>query len=53
MFQGILLFGLAAILVVIAFFAMRSRRERYEEDVPEEDRLTDEEFRHIEFGDED
>lgn len=53
MFQGILLFGLAAILVVIAFFAMRSRREHYEEDVPEEDRLTDEEFRRIEFGDED
>jgi hypothetical protein len=52
-FQGFLLFGLAAILLVIAFFAMRSRRERYEEAAPEEDRLSDEEFRRIEFGDED
>lgn len=52
MFLGILLFALAAVLAVIAFFAMRSRRERYEEDIPERDRLTDEEFRRIEFGDE-
>lgn len=53
MFAGLLLFAIAGLLVVAIYVAMRVRRERYEADLPDEDRLSDEEFRHVEFGDED
>lgn len=46
-----MLFGLVALLAVAAFFVMRSRREREEADLAPEDRLSDEKFREIEFGD--
>lgn len=51
MFQGILVFGIAAIVVAVAYVAMVSNRRRSEAELPPEDRLTDEQFRKIEYGD--
>jgi hypothetical protein len=53
MFLGIVIFFVAAILVVIAFVAITGRRREYEETGDPRDELTDEEFRRIEFGDDD
>ena len=53
MFLGIGLFAIAAVLVVVAFVALRGQRRDYEATGSPEDELTDEEFRRIEFGDED
>lgn len=52
MFYGILIFAIAAVLVVVAYFAMTAKRRAYEADEAPEDRLSDEDFRRIEFGDE-
>ncbi|MFM7062680.1 MAG: hypothetical protein ACKO04_04190 [Actinomycetes bacterium] len=53
MFQGILIFAIGGILLIGAFAVLVGRRRQYEESGSPEDRLTDEEFRRIEFGDED
>jgi hypothetical protein len=53
MFQGILIFALVGIVLIGVFAAVMGKRRAYEETAPPEDRLTDEEFRRIEFGDDD
>ena len=53
MFLGIGLFALAAVLAVVAWAAIRGQRRDYESTGTPEDELTDEQFRRIEFGDED
>ena len=53
MFQGLIIFFIAAVLVVVAFLTIHGRRHADEATEAPEDRLTDEEFRRIEFGDED
>lgn len=53
MYQGLLAFGIGAIVLVVAFFAIANQRRTRREELPPEDRLSDEEFRRIEFGDED
>ncbi len=53
MFLGIVIFFVAAIVLVIAFMALIGRRRSYEDSGDPRDELTDEEFRRIEFGDED
>ncbi len=50
-FQGLLIFGIAGVVVIIAYVAMVANRRREVEDLPPEDRLTDEQFRRIEYGD--
>lgn len=51
MFIGIIAFAVAALLAVVAWFAIRGREERDVAEGSPEDVLTDEEFRRIEFGD--
>ncbi len=51
--QGILIFGIAGVVVIIAYVAMVSNRRREQDDLPPEDRLSDEEFRRVEYGDDD
>ena len=46
-------FLLASVLLVVAYFATTAKRREYEADEAPEDRLSDEDFRRIEFGDED
>lgn len=53
MFQGILIFGIAAVVLIIAGLAVFSQRRAREESLAPEDRLTDEQFRSVEFGDDD
>ncbi len=53
MFYGILIFAIAAVLLVVAYFATTAKRREYEANEAPEDRLSDEDFRRIEFGDED
>jgi hypothetical protein len=54
MFLGIVIFFVAAILLVGAFVVLSGRRREYEDSGAPGDRgMTDEEFRRIEFGDED
>ncbi|MFV0315846.1 MAG: hypothetical protein ACK5O2_02650 [Microthrixaceae bacterium] len=53
MWQGILIFGIAGVIVAIAYVAMVSNRHRERESLPPEDRLTDEQFRKVEFGEDD
>ncbi|MFZ4431878.1 MAG: hypothetical protein ACOYOQ_01645 [Microthrixaceae bacterium] len=53
MFQGILIFAIGGVLLIAAFAVLVGRRRSYEETGSPEDRLTDAEFRRIEFGDED
>lgn len=51
MFLGIGLFAIAAVLVIVAFMAMRGQRKGYERTGNPNDELSDEQFRRIEFGD--
>jgi hypothetical protein len=51
--MGFLIFGLAGLVLVVAFVVVLSNRRQEEADEAPEDRLSDEEFRRIEFGDED
>lgn len=51
MFLGIGIFAIAAVLVIVAFVAMRGQRKGYEDTGNPDDELTDEQFRRIEFGD--
>jgi hypothetical protein len=51
MFLGIVLFAVAAVLVVVAYVAMRGRARAYDATGSPEDELTDEQFRRVEFGD--
>jgi len=53
MFQGILVFAVGGIVLVGAYLVVIGKRRAYEETEPEADRLSDEDFRRIEFGDED
>ena len=53
MFQGILIFAIGGIVLIGAFAVIIGRRRQYEDSGSPEDRLTDEQFRRIEFGDED
>lgn len=53
MFQGLLIFGVAGVVVIIAYVAMVANRNREQAELPPEDRLSDEQFRKIEYGDED
>lgn len=51
--MGFLIFGLAGLVLVVAFVALLGKRRDYTADESPEDQLTDEQFRRIEFGDED
>lgn len=51
MFQGILIFAIAAVVLVVAYLSIVNRRREYEATGNPEDELTDEQFRRIEFGD--
>ncbi len=51
MFLGIGILAIAAVLVIVAFVAMRGQRKDYEHTGNPEDELTDEQFRRIEYGD--
>jgi hypothetical protein len=53
MFQGIAIFAVFGLVLVVAYVALIGRRKDYEANESEEDQLSDEEFRRIEFGDED
>lgn len=53
MFQGIVIFAVGGLVLIAAFAVLVGRRRQYEASGSPEDRLTDEEFRRIEFGDED
>ena len=53
MFLGIVIFFIAAILVAAAFVVVIGRRRDYEATGSPDDELSDEEFRRIEFGDDD
>ena len=53
MFYGIVIFAVAAVLVVVVYMSMIAKRREAEADERPEDRLSDEDFRRIEFGDED
>lgn len=53
MFQGILIFAIAGVVLVGVFAVLMNKRRDYEADERPEDRLSDEDFRRIEFGDED
>lgn len=50
---GFLIFGIAGLVLVAAFAVVLGRRRDYESTGGDADVLTDEEFRRIEFGDED
>ena len=51
MFQGILIFAIGGLVLIAAFAVILGRRREYEATGDPADRLTDEEFRRIEFGD--
>jgi len=51
MFLGIGIFAIAAVLVIVAFVAMRGQRKDYEHTGNPDDELTDEHVVRIEFGD--
>lgn len=51
--MGFLIFGIAGIVLIVAFMAIINNRREHESDEAPEDRLSDEDFRRIEFGDED
>jgi hypothetical protein len=50
--MGFLIFGIAGLVLIVAFLAILNNRREYAEDEAPEDRLSDEDFRRIEFGDE-
>ena len=51
--MGFLIFGIAGLVLIVAFVAVINNRREYEADEAPEDQLSDEDFRRIEFGDED
>lgn len=51
MYLGIGIFAVVAIVVVVAWLATVSKRRNYESNLAPEDRLTDEQFRRVEYGD--
>ena len=51
MFQGLLIFAVVGVVLIGAFVALMNKRKAYEADEAPEDRLSDEDFRRIEFGD--
>ena len=51
MFQGILLFAIAGVLLVVAYLVILDRRKQYQATGSPEDVLTDEQFRKFEYGD--
>ena len=53
MFQGILIFGILAIVLVLAVVVLIGKRRTYEDTGSPADELTDEQFRKFEFGDDD
>ena len=53
MVYGVIIFAVAAVLVIVAYVSMTNRRREETSSEAPEDRLSDEEFRRIEFGDED
>lgn len=53
MFIGIGIFAVAAVVVVVAWLMTTAKRRNYESNLAPEDQLTDEQFRKIEYGDED
>ena len=52
-FLGIGIFAVVGLILIGVWFALRGQRRDYENTGNPEDELTDEEFRRIEFGDED
>ncbi len=52
MYLGIFLFGLGGLVLIGAYLTMITKRREREETLLPEDRLTDEQFRKIEYGDE-
>ncbi len=52
-FLGIGIFAVVGLILIGVWFAMRGQRRDYEDTGNPEDELTDEQFRKIEFGDED
>ena len=51
MFLGIGIFAVVAVVVVVAWLTMSAKRRNYESNLAPEDQLTDEQFRRIEYGD--
>ena len=51
--MGFLVFGIAGLVLIVAFIAVLGKRRDYTADEAPEDQLSDEDFRRIEFGDED
>ena len=51
--MGFLIFAIAGLVLIGAFVMLLNQRREYTADEAAEDRLSDEEFRRIEFGDED
>lgn len=52
-FLGIGIFALFGLILIGVYFATRSERREYEDTGNPDDELSDEQFRRIEFGDED
>ncbi|MEI7887999.1 MAG: hypothetical protein WCJ04_11450 [Actinomycetes bacterium] len=51
--MGFLLFALFGLLLIGVFFVLLGRRRDYDANETEADKLSDADFRRIEFGDED
>lgn len=51
MFLGIGIFAVVAVIVVVAWLMTTAKRRNYESKLAPEDQLTDEQFRRIEYGD--
>jgi hypothetical protein len=49
--RGLLLFAIAGVVLVGAYVTVMNRRRAYEDTGDPRDRLSDEEFRRVEFGD--
>ena len=51
--MGFLIFAIAGLVLIGVFVVLLNQRREYTADEAPEDRLSDEDFRRIEFGDED
>jgi hypothetical protein len=51
MFLGIGIFAVVAVVVVVAWLMTSAKRRNHESNLAPEDQLTDEQFRRIEYGD--
>jgi hypothetical protein len=51
--QGCLIFAVFGVVLVVAFFMLLAKRRDYDANETEADKLSDADFRRIEFGEED